>query len=81
MIDHNFFKFHFVYCRAINVEMHGKGGGTLSVKGCNFTENTGRGPGGAIHLYQITQKQTTVVIEDSQFYKNKVHFLFSYPGS
>ena len=42
---------------------------------CNFTSNTGQGPGGAIHLYQLSG-QTTVKIRDSEFVNNRVSAIY-----
>ena len=57
--------------RAVNVEVISGDGGFISVQKCNFTENTGQGPGGAIHLYQLTG-QSTIKIRDSYFISNRV---------
>ena len=58
-------------CRAVNIEVQGGDGGSISVHKCNFTSNTGQGPGGAIHLYQLSG-QTTIKIRDSDFINNRV---------
>ncbi len=51
--------------------MRGGKSGEVSVKSTTFIGNKGKGPGGAIHLYQ-TVGNTDVVIEDCTFLRNQV---------
>ena len=73
-------------CRALNIEMQDdteamlddygltrrNTGGFISVQRCNFTDNSGRGPGGAIHLYQLSG-HSSVKIKDCVFANNRVN--------
>ena len=63
---------HVILFRAINVDIQSGDGGFISVNKCNFTSNIGQGPGGAVHLYQLSG-QSTIKVKQSHFANNRVN--------
>ncbi len=55
--------------RAVNVDVEEGGGGSIVVKSSTFISNRAWGPGGGIHLYQVSG-HTTITIEDTAFTNN-----------
>ena len=63
----------------MNVDVEGGERSSISiVSQCAFTGNSGLGPGGAIHLYQLTG-HTSIKIQDSTFTDNRVSILVTIP--
>ncbi len=56
--------------RAVSIDVQEGVGSKISIKKSNFTLNNAWGPGGAIHLYQVSG-YTTIKIENSAFNHNR----------
>ncbi len=55
--------------RAINIDVQEGGSGSIIVRSSHFTQNKAWGPGGGIHLYQVSG-HTTLNIKDTTFNSN-----------
>ncbi len=55
--------------RAVSIDVQGGFGGSIDVKSSNFTSNKAWGPGGAIHLNQVSG-HTTLTVENTTFTAN-----------